>query len=100
MSSKEVALILLVATMFMTSHGRRVTVLKHDVLGGTTQKEILGKAFGQFQHVMQRGNGNNANNDEKSNQHCYAQCIAGCVNPSDSKAENLCAKMCQDKCQL
>jgi len=84
----------------MASHGRRVTVLRHDASVGNMKEDIEDAGNGMSLHVIRRENENNGNNDETSKKHCYAKCIAGCVNPTDSKAENLCAKMCQNQCHL
>ncbi|WVZ00126.1 hypothetical protein V8G54_026195 [Vigna mungo] len=94
---KVALLILLVASMLMTSHGRRVTILNP---GTNSMNEIREEGYTASEHVMRRGNDNNVNKDEKTVQHCYAQCSAACVNPSSTEVESICYNMCKDHCHF
>ncbi|BAT92581.1 hypothetical protein VIGAN_07133600, partial [Vigna angularis var. angularis] len=93
----KVALMVLVASMLMTSHGRRVTILNP---GANSMDEIKDEGYSESEHVMRRGNDNNVNKEEKSVQHCYAKCSAACVNPSSTEVESICYNMCKDHCHF
>ncbi|QCE09963.1 hypothetical protein DEO72_LG10g1186 [Vigna unguiculata] len=94
MISKKVALMVLVATMLMTSDGRRVTVLNS---GPITKDEIQVEGYAE----SQQGKENNVKkNDETKQQHCYTKCSSACVNPSTNQVDTLCHNMCKDHCHF